>query len=50
MPQPVIRYPLDPTGVNPNNLVIGELAVLQTRPVRAITPIYGPFFSESVKV
>lgn len=50
MPQPVIRYPLDPTGVNPNNLVIGELAVLQTRPVRAITPIYGPFFSETVKV
>lgn len=50
MTYPLIRYPLDPTGLNPNNLVIGELADLPSKPIRAISPIYGPVFSDSVRV
>lgn len=44
------RYPLDPTGVSPDNLVVGEIHELPNRTVRAFAPLYGGFFSESVVV
>lgn len=44
------RYPLDPTGVNPNNRVVGEIFELPNRSVRAIAPQYGAFFAESVVI
>ena len=50
MGYPLIRYALDPTGHNPNNLVIGEVHTLSTAQVRAVAPIYGPFFAESTVV
>jgi hypothetical protein len=47
----LIRYPLDPTGVSPNNLVTGEIQNLTAnRNVRAIAPFYGAFFTESLVI
>jgi len=46
----VIRYPLDPTGTNPNNFIQGEPHTLVNRKVRAIAPTYGAFFTESLKI
>jgi hypothetical protein len=46
----IYRYPLDPTGVSPDNLVTGEEHQLSTRTIRCIAPIYGGFFSDSVLV
>lgn len=52
MALPVYRYPLDPTGTNPDNLVVREPHQLnkKTDPtfVRVACPLYGPFFAESV--
>lgn len=45
-----IRYALDPTGVNPDNFVSGELHTLNDLPVRVIVPRYGPFFTEGLVV
>ena len=45
---PLFRYPLDATGTNPNNLVVGEPHTLQNRTIRVIAPTYGAFYSESV--
>lgn len=50
MTVPLIRYPLDPTGTNPDNLVVAEPHTLSTRSIRGIAPIYGPFYSNSVVV
>jgi hypothetical protein len=50
MTNPLIRYPLDPTGTNPDNLVVGEVKTLATTTLRAVAPNYGPFYTESVKV
>lgn len=50
MPTPLIRYRLDPTGVNPDNFVNGEVKTLATTQIRAIAPTYGPFFTETVAV
>jgi len=50
MPATTIRYELDITGVNPDNLVIGELHNLNDREVRAITPVHGPFFTSQLQV
>lgn len=44
------RYALDPTGENPDNLVIEELHSLSNRPLRFIVPKHSPFFAESVQV
>lgn len=41
------RYNLDPTGLNPNNLVIGETKVLSSLRYRAYAPAYGPFFNDA---
>lgn len=48
MPPVIVRYPLDPTGVNPDNLVIGEEHVLSSRLTRSIAPIYGAYYAESM--
>lgn len=50
MPIPVIRYPLDPTGLSPDNLVSHEQKTMVNRAVRAIAPNYGAFFTESLVV
>lgn len=44
------RYELDPTGLNPSNLIIDEPHVLSNREVRSISVNYGPFFNNSVIV
>lgn len=46
----VIRYPLDPTGTSPDNLVDSEPHVLPNRKVRAVALGYGAFFTESIVV
>jgi hypothetical protein len=46
----VIRYPLDPTGVNPNNLVVGEIQTMPARKIRAVCTDYGAFFAASLVV
>ena len=46
----VTRYPLDPTGISPNNSVVGEEHTLSNRPIRAIAPSYGAFFTDSIVI
>lgn len=46
----VLRYPLDTTGTNPNNLVAGELRTMPRKKVRPLAPLYGAFYSESMRV
>lgn len=48
--QPYQRYPLDPTGTNPDNLIVGETRDLSSRPIRAAASKYGPFYTESCVV
>ena len=50
MPDPLYRYALDKTGVNPDNKVINEAHTLAQLDYRAIAPDYGPFYEESVFV
>ena len=50
MPLPIIRYALDPTGVNPDNVVNGEIHTLSTNKIRAIAPSYGPLYTESCSI
>lgn len=50
MPSPIIRYPLDMTGINPDNFVSGEIKTLAVRPIRAAVPSYGPFFNDDTLV
>jgi hypothetical protein len=51
MPQPIIRFALDPTGQSPNNLVVNEAHTLDPNlQVRAIAPIYGPFYQNSLVI
>lgn len=50
MPSPIIRYPLDVTGINPDNFVSGEIKTLAVRPIRAVVPSYGPFFNDDTLV
>ena len=44
------RYPLDYTGLSPDNAVDSEQGVLADKAVRSYTPRYTPFFTESVIV
>lgn len=44
------RYALDPSGNNPDNFVSDEPHELSERPIRALVPRYGPFFSESLSL
>lgn len=51
MSPPLLRYVLDPTGIDPNNYVNSEPHILPDGLfVRAVAPTYGAFFTESVKV
>lgn len=46
----IYRYPLDPTGVNPNNLVANEEHQLSNRTIRCVAPKYGGFYATGVSV
>lgn len=43
-------YALDPTGINPTNLIRNESHVLTTSSLRAFAPNFGSFFTESMKL
>ena len=45
-----VRYQLDKTGTNPDNIVIGELHILNGLPNRVLVPRYGAYYTESVSV
>ena len=48
MPFPLIRYPLDYTGVSVNNKIVDEVKLLESnKRYRVASPTYGPFFAES---
>ena len=44
------RYPIDYTGVSPDNTVIDEPHTPVRRKVRCIAPTHAPFFADSMKV
>ena len=46
----ILKYPEDPTGLNPNNLVINEPHDLGAGRNRAFVPNYGSYFTESMIV
>lgn len=46
----IYKYPLDLTGINPNNLVMSEPHTLEGGAVRAIVPNYGAFFTEGLVI
>ena len=50
MPLPLFRYPLDPSGINPDNAVVGEVHELHIRQIRAVAPTHGPFFTQGLVV
>jgi hypothetical protein len=50
MTLPLLRYPLDITGTNPDNFVANEDHVLINRPSRALAPTYGAYFSDTLVV
>lgn len=54
MALPIYRYPLDKTGENPDNYVGDEphslTPQIQPTDVRVACPLYGPFFSESIRI
>lgn len=46
----ILKYPLDPTGINPNNKIVGEEHDLGAGINRAIVPNYSAFYSASMVV
>lgn len=44
------RYALDPTGENPDNLIIQEFKQLSDRDLRFVVPMHGPFFVKSARL
>ncbi len=40
------RYPLDPTGVSPNNLIVDEPHVIDNKKFRVIVPANGAYFDD----
>lgn len=46
----ILKYPFDYTGVDPNNLVLGEEHTMVRRAVRAVATNHGPFFTQGLKV
>lgn len=46
----VVKYPLDPTGISPDNLVVGEIHRTVSALKRIIVPEHGPFYTESLRV
>lgn len=47
---PNYRFPLDPTGVNRDNAVNGEVHQMTNSAIRAVAPVYGGYFTDSLKV
>lgn len=47
---PLIRYPLDPTGLNPDNRVVGEVKNLANTQVKAVVPTYGPIYTDGLVI
>lgn len=47
---PTIRYPLDVTGLNVNNKITGEVHELSSSKTRAVAPIYGAYFTQSLVI
>ncbi len=46
-----IRYPLDLTGINPDNLIVNEVVtLLPGTAARIYVPLYTPFFSNSMVI
>jgi len=43
-------YPTDMTGSSPNNLILNETNTLSTNKVRSFTPLFSPFFSDTMIV
>jgi len=41
----VYKYPLDLTGLSPNNRIVGEIHDLSLNPNRAFICNYGPFYA-----
>lgn len=50
MSQMVQRFALDETGVNPDNLVSGEVVQLSDRRYRCVVPRHAPFYVKSLRV
>lgn len=50
MPALITRYGLDLTGVNRNNFINKEPYKLSNTKVRALVPMYGPFYTESLVI
>ena len=50
MTQLTIRYALDTTGVNPDNLVSGERHTLSDLRNRIIAPVNGAFFTDGFTI
>ena len=46
----IIQYPLDPTGINIDNLVSNELHTLIIRPLRYLVPNYSAFYADSMVI
>lgn len=46
----VIKYPLDPSGTSPDNLIRGERHTMIRRNVRAIATTYGGYYADSLVV
>jgi hypothetical protein len=44
----LVRFALDPTGVSRNNRVQGEIRQLLDRPRRAVVPMYGAFYADTL--
>lgn len=50
MATPIVKYPLDPTGLSPDNRVVGEVHKTINTLKRIIIPEHGPFYTESLRV
>lgn len=46
----LVRYVLDPTGTNPDNLVLGEVHTLSDLRNRVIAPVYGAFYTDGAQI
>jgi hypothetical protein len=45
-----ITYLLDTTGISSNNKIIDETHILQQNKIRALVPIYGPFYKDGLVI
>ncbi len=45
---PLVIYPLDPTGSSPNNLIVGDIETVIPNENTAVKPIYGFYYAGSM--